>query len=178
MRTAVAFEQLSSSVHLGPARVLETRDNRVLLATEEAKAWALVALAYPYQMAVNDIVLAIGQDNAWYVIGVLRGTGRTTMTVPADLEISAPRGCIELKAAQGIHLYSPGVKIVAGLLELVSHRVFERFGNATRWVKDAFQLRAGRVRTVVEADYRVKAGRILQHAQDAVKIDGRKIDLG
>jgi hypothetical protein len=56
--------------------------------------------------------------------------------------------------------------------------VFERFTEATRWVEEAFQLRAGRLRTRVDGDYDLAADRIRATAEHDVKIDGSKIHLG
>lgn len=137
-----------------------------------------MALAAPYRPEIDDVVLAISQDGACYVIGVIKGKGRTTMTVLGDLDICAPRGRIELSAANGVRLKSAEVTIVADRLEVLARSVFERFGEVTRWVKGAFQLRAGRVRTRVEEEYDVGADRILQRARHDVKIDGQKIHLG
>jgi Protein of unknown function (DUF3540) len=123
-------------------------------------------------------VLAVGQSGAWYVIGVLQGSGKTVFTVPGNFEIMAPRGTISLTAAKAVHLKSADVKITAKKLELVAQSIFERFTDATRWVKQAFQIRAGRVNAVVRSDYRVKAERIIERAEGDVKIDGRKIHLG
>ncbi len=178
MRTALAFKTLPSSPYLGPGRVVQASENMALLELPNERTWALVALALPYRLAEGDIVLAIGQDDSWYVIGVLEGSGRTSVTVPGDLEICAPYGRIDIKSAKGISLQSPGVRIAATALEILSRTVLERFGRATRWVKEGFHLRAGRARTVVESDYRVSAGKIVERAQGPVKIDGLKIDLG
>jgi hypothetical protein len=170
--------QQEQTTYLGPAQVLKATGNRAQLEMPDELAWATVALASPYQLAVGDTVLAIGQGGAWYVIGVLRGTGKTTFMVPGDLDIRAPRGSIELTSAKGVRIKSPVVELLADKLEVLAKSVFERFEDATRWVKDAFQLRVGRLRTRVESTYDLKANRILERAEEDVKIDGRKIDLG
>ena len=69
---------------------------QVLLRLAEDDVWAQMALAYPYQAAVGDTLLAIGQGESWYVIGVIRGTGTSTLTVPGDSRIqrrAAPSSC-------------------------------------------------------------------------------------
>jgi hypothetical protein len=170
--------ELEHATHLGPARVLQTAGNRIQIELPDEIAWAVSALAFPYQPAVGDDVLTIGQAGSWYVIGVLRGTGKTTFTVPADLELRAPRGSIELVSAKEIRLKSPEVGITANKLSLLAQSVFESFVRATRWVKETFQLRAGRLRARVESTYDLKAERILERAEGDVKIDGRKIHLG
>jgi hypothetical protein len=164
--------------YMGPARVLKTAGNRVQLELPDEYVWAVVALAFPYQPAIDDSVLVIGQAENWYVIGVLTGTGKTTLTVPGDLAIRAPRGGIEISSARGVRIKSPKLELLAGKLEIAAKSIRERFQTATRWVKEEFQLRAGRWRTRVESTYDLRAERILERAEDDVKIDGRKIDLG
>jgi len=73
---------------------------------------------------------------------------------------------------------SPDVKITAGKLEFIAKRIFEHFTDATRWVKDTWQIRAGRLRSDVEDDYQLKANRIIERAKADVRIDGDKIHLG
>jgi len=169
---------LDHSTYLGPARVCRVAGNRVQLEFPDELPWAMLALAYPYQPVAGDIVLAAGEGQNWYVIGVLRGTGKTTLMVPADFEVLAPRGRIRLIAGKGVQVKSPEVTITGDKLELVARRVMEQFAEATRWVKEAWQIRAGRIRTQVEGDYRLKAKRINEHAKEDVKIDGNKIHLG
>ena len=164
--------------YLGPAKVLAAAGNRARLEVLDEPIWAVLALASPYRPAAGDLVLAIAQAGAWYVIGVIEGQGKTMLSVPGDLEISAPRGRIEISAARGVRLKSAEVSLVADRLEVAARSVFERFGEATRWVKAAFQLRAGRMRTCVEQDYDLMADRIVQRAEHDVRIDGSKIHLG
>src|SRR5882762_2765451 len=132
---------LDHGTYLGPARVRQLAGNRVQLEFPDELPWALLALAFPYEPAPGDIVLAAGQGHTWYVIGVLQGAGKTTFSVPGDFEILAPRGRIHLLAGKGFQLKSPEVRITAGKLELVARRVFERFENAARWVRQTLQVR-------------------------------------
>jgi hypothetical protein len=169
---------LEQTTYLGPARVLRAAGGRVQLELPDEVAWAAVAVAFPYQVVEGDAVLAIGRSGAWYVIGVLNGCGPTTLVVPGNLSIQAPHGRIELTAMGGIDLTSPTVTVTAGRLELMAKSAIERFGRAARWVRGAFQLRAGRWRTHVDGRYGLKAQRIVARAVGAVKIDGDQIHLG
>jgi hypothetical protein len=129
-------------------------------------------------VAIGDTVLAIGEQGSWYAIGVLQGTGATTLAVPGDLNIRAPRGSIELSAVRGIRIKSPRVDITAKKLQVAARAILERFTEATRCVKQTFRLRIGRFRTRVGSIYDLKADRILERAEADIKIDGRKIHLG
>jgi hypothetical protein len=169
---------LEATTFLGPASVLKAEGKRFQIDVGAHYCWAQSALAMPYVPAVGDVVLAIGQDDQWYVVGVLSGRGTTTLSVPGDLRIRAPRGTIELSAARGIRMKSPSVKIMADKLELLAKALFESVSEATRWVKETLQLRVGRLRTRVEREYDLKADSIKEKAERDVRIDGQKIHLG
>lgn len=63
-------------------------------------------------------------------------------------------------------------------LETVVTRLFERARNVYRYTEQLHQTKAGRVRTIVAGDYRVRGKRIDLGAQADVKIDGERINLG
>jgi hypothetical protein len=164
--------------YLGPATVLHCAPGRLKIELPAEQAWATSALPVPYQPVAGDIVLAIGHSGEWYVIGLLKGSGPTVLTVPGDFEVRAPRGRICLSASTGVELRSDEVRVTTRRLEMLAHTVFERFSDATRWVKGTFQLRSGRLRTRVEGTYDLGADRIVERASKDVKIDGTKIHLG
>jgi hypothetical protein len=169
---------LEQATYLGSARVLRTANGRVQLELLDQIVWATAALAFPYQAVEDDQVLAIGTSGEWYVIGVLQGRGPTTLTAPGNLSLHAPHGRIKLEATGGIFLTSAEVTVTASRLQLLAQTVVERFGRAARSVRDAFQLRAGRLRTRIDGMYDLKARRISERAEADVKIDGESIHLG
>jgi hypothetical protein len=172
------FSVLEQTTFLGPAEVLRVEDSRVLLSLPQAQAWATVALAFPYQPQPGDTLLVIGQDEDYYVIGVIKGSGPTRMTVPGDLRLEAPHGAIDLVAGRGVNLLGPSVRLLADQVEVTARTLVEKLVNATRWVADLCHLRAGTVHTVAESTYKVKAARIAERADGDVRIDGEHIHLG
>ena len=74
------FPALEQSSFLGPATVIRVEDGRVLLSLPQTQAWATMALAFPYVPQPGDTLLAIAQDEDYYIIGVLQGNGPTTLT--------------------------------------------------------------------------------------------------
>ena len=169
---------LEKTTYLGPATVVRAAPGRVQLQLPDGCRWAQCALAFTYQPVAGDRVLAIGHSGVWYVIGVLAGTGASSICVPGDLEIRAPRGRISLTAAAGIELRADEVRVSANRLEVLAQTVFEHCAEVTRWVKGTLQLRVGRLRTRVDGTYDVGADRIVERARRDVKIDGEKIHLG
>lgn len=170
--------QLETATYLGPARVIEVCGPCVRLRIPEEEVPATLALAYPYLAAPGDLVLAVGYEGNWYVIGVLTGTGKTSFVAPGDLELRAPNGKIDLFSTKEVNVAAPRVTVRAGTFETLARRAVERFGEAFRWVTGLFRLRSGRVRQEVEGKYALDAGRIDQRAEQDVKIDGSKIHLG
>jgi hypothetical protein len=70
------------------------------------------------------------------------------------------------------------VRLVTGKLERLAERVIERAVDVYREVEGLCQLKAGRVRTLVEDEHYAKAKRTYLLAEEDVKIDGNKIRLG
>jgi hypothetical protein len=172
------LQQIETNQYLGPAAVLRTAGPRVQIELPDSQPWAQLAFAFPYAPDIGDTVLAIGQGDRWYVIGVLKGSGVTHLAVPGDLMLSAPHGRIELSGGRGVRLRGPVVQILAKKMQVAAHSLVERLGRAARTVADTFRLTAGRMRTRVEESYRVDAESISAVAEGDVKIDGRKIHLG
>lgn len=171
-------EQLLAAQFLGAAQVIRVEGTRLLLSMQDRQAWAASAIGYPYTFQVNDVVLAIGHQDDWYVIGVLQGSGKTSLQVPGDLQLIAPHGSIEMVAARGISMRSPSVRIVAQQLHLAAKRLRERFAQASLCVTEGWQIVAKRLSTRCQQSCRLQAGKIVQQAKGDVKIDGRKIHLG
>jgi len=167
-----------SDVYLRPAKVVEVARRRLKVNLKGNKKWANMAMPYRYDAEVGDTVLAIGQEDDLYVIGVIQGHGKTTMQAAGDLELRAPKGRIDLVAAKGVNVRSPSFHVITKKLEFVAENVVERFYNLTSWIKDTFELRAGSVHSTVKSTFRLKAGRIRQKAREEVNIDGKKIHLG
>lgn len=166
-----------TGLYLGPARVLECEAARVKLSLPDRHAWAVLALATFYEPRPDDLVLATGQGEEYWVIGVIRGSGKTVLNAPGDLELRAA-GSIGLVGGREVRVESPKIALRGGKIEVVARALLERLGRAARWVRETFQLRAGRVRAVVAGDHRVQADRIVGIATKDVRLDGERINLG
>lgn len=169
---------LASASYLGAGHVLSVETGRVLVQLPAAKAWATLALGNGYQPVERDVLLVIGKDEAFWVIGVVAGRGRTTLRAHGDLELQAPHGRIDLLARDGVTLRGGLVQIVAKTLEHVAETARQRFDELCSQVKGVMRWRSKRSETEVEETHRTHAGRIVQHADQDVSIDGDKIHLG
>jgi hypothetical protein len=159
-----------------PATVLAIAGDRLRLKTDEGDVWGHMALAYPYQPVRGDVLLVAGEEPC-YVIGVLRGSGRTVLSVQGDLELRAT-GQVAIASSRSIRLEAPDISIRGDRFEVAVRAAFERFMDCYRDVKNCLHLTAGRTRTVVEESYDLQAGQITQIAEKTVVIDGREIHLG
>lgn len=176
MTTATIPTPIAS--HLGPATVLARDGQRVRLLVEGRTHWATLALAVAYAPRPDDIVLAIGQDDVWYVIGVITGSGTTTIEVAGDLDLRAPAGSISLSAAHGVRLAGDEVALAGRRVHFSGESLVERFGGTYRWVRELVQERIGRLRRVVAGDSHLEAERVVVRARTDVHIDGERINLG
>ena len=175
---------LSTSLGSAVVKGVEGGHVRVVLPTGE-EARARLALAVPYRPVEGDEVLVVGQEpDAWFVIGVLRGSARTTWSIPGSLTIEA-QGGVRIASGRGIVLEAESVEAVAkrvtlraGRLELLAQRVVERARDAFRWFTGLHQVRARRARAVADETYTVRAGKASLRATGNMKIDGKQIDLG
>jgi len=171
-------EDPKQEIYLGPAVVVKTDRRMLLLALPDNNQWAHNAVSFPYQAEIGDKVLTIGHGESFYVIGVLEGTGKSVFSAPGDLEIRTPRGKIDLVSSEGLNIRTTEMKVVSKSIEFVASSILEKYENAKRWVRQAFHLRAGSARTVVETTYKTRAERIVEKAKGEFKIDGDKIHLG
>lgn len=167
-----------TTTSLGPAVVLGAEGRRLQLVFEEETVWADNALAFPYQPAEGDVVLATGREGAFYVIGLLQPKGEVTLHFPGDVRFSAAQGRIVFDSGRGLELNAPQIRVHSGKFELFAETLVERLGNVYRKVKGLLQTCAGRRRTVVEGTSYEQAERAVLLADKDVKIDGEKIHLG
>lgn len=163
--------------YLGPATVTEIRGRRARLETPDALPWAELALAHCYQPVVGDTVLAIGRESTWYVIGILQGTGTSTLTAPGDLEFRAPRGRIRFQAAEGVRLSAPLIELVGATVEVTAKSLVQTASDVVTWARRALRIRAERLNTDVEKTAHLKAGEIIEQAEGDARIQAKTIHL-
>lgn len=169
---------VETTVQMAPAQVVACEGTSYLLDAPWGRVYAQAAIGPFYRPVLGDVIVALGQGEQCYIVGVLHGTGDVVIESPRNMTVMAPNGSIDLFAAKGLRAYSPEITLRATRLELVARSVFERFGSAYRWVKDCFQVRTGRLRVVSKGSYQLRAQRIVELAEKDVKIDGQRVGLG
>lgn len=171
-------QAIGLNIRLAPAPVSDSQPGKARILTEEGEVWAGLALTIPYQPVRGDLVLAVGQGAEWWVIGVIKAQGDMAFRFPADVTFNTPKGEIRFKAAKGMDLHSPNLRLRSSKLEIIARSVIEKADTAWRWIKGLMHTRAGESRTDIDATNENTAGRYTLRAKEDVKIDGDKIYLG
>jgi len=149
---------MDTATYLGPATALEVSGLRARVSVGDDETWARMATSF--RPAAGDEVLVVRLDGGeTYVIGILSGDAR-------------------IESDRAITLRAPAVRIEAGAFEVGARRIIEKAHDVYRWVQDLFQVKARRMRSVVEADFHLRAGTANVKATGDVNIDGESINLG
>ncbi len=181
---------VGTSSYLGPARVVAGagRPGYVHVALpEDGSMWARLAMAVPYNPMPGDEVLVICDEppNA-YVVGVLKGSGTTTLRVPHDLRLEAPFGDVHIDAGHSIKMHSevaidmtsPRATFRFSRLNVLVTTLVQRLTNAYTWAVGLVQTKGRRVRCVAKEGWLVRAGRAHVKTSDNIHINGKTIHLG
>jgi hypothetical protein len=138
---------------------------------------ARVALAFAYEPAAGDTVLAIGDENGCYVIGVLAGSGKGVLAFPGDLTVRAA-GRLHLSGEEGVDIEGPHVEVRAGTLTMMARAVTERFESLKQHVVDLLSVQAGKSHTTIDGPSYTRAESATLLTKDKVTINGKAIHLG
>jgi hypothetical protein len=165
--------------YLGPAEVTEVRPHEIEARLPGgALVRARLALAFPYDAAVGDELLLIGNGDAHYVIGVLHGRGRTALSFQGDVDLRAEGGVLRLSSDQAVTIEAPEVSTLTDKLQQIAGAVTQRFTSLRQSVTELLSVRAGAAHTLVdEASFtQSKTATILTEGK--VTINGKEIYLG
>jgi hypothetical protein len=139
---------------------------------------AELALAFPYRPAVADVVLVIGREGAHYVIGVLRGSGTTTLAFEGDVSLRAVRGKLHLAGDEGVRVEGRELEVLVSAFKVVADSMVHKAASLYQRVSGLLSVRAGESQTIVDgtATTRSKDGVIL--TEEKMTINGKQIYLG
>ena len=165
--------------HLGPAEVLGVGAANVDVRLEGGDVvTADLALATPYEPAVGDRVLVIGEGERSWVIGVLSGSGRTVLDFEGDVLLRSRRGTVRLSAAQRVEIEAPEVGYQVGTLRVLADSVAFHVSSLTQRVRDLVSVHAGQRREIIDGATSTQAKSSSLVTEEAVKINGKTIHLG
>jgi len=165
--------------YLGPAEVLDVEAGAVRVAIPGGPiVRAELALALPYLPSAGDLMLVIGRAGAYYVIGVLHGSGRTELAIPGDIHLRAVGGKLRLEGDQGIELAGPEVEVRAGTLRVVADAVLQHFSSLCQRVTKVLSVHAGESHTVIAGASLTQAKTAAMLTEGTMTLNGKEIHLG
>ncbi|MEZ4294700.1 MAG: DUF3540 domain-containing protein [Polyangiaceae bacterium] len=169
----------TASEYLGSGRVVEVRlqDIEVELDTGE-HVLARMALAYPYRPVVSDELLVIGRGSSHFVIGVLHGTGESTLAFRGGLTLRAEGGPLTLSSDKEVAIRSPEVEMETGKLRMFAGSVAQKFTSLYQRVRDSLQVHSGKSHTIVDSESHLTAKTASIVTAETMTINGSEIHLG
>jgi hypothetical protein len=150
----------------------------------------------------DTVLVSAGGPNAMsYVLAVLARAQRSgaALVLPGDVSLHTDDGAlrveaasVDVKAERSLTMHAPDIAMTGvrgamtfGTLSTVAQqvtstvgRLIQRARDSVRWIENADETRAGRVRMQVEERMHVSARHATILAEGQVKIDAGKIDLG
>jgi hypothetical protein len=179
VRTIAPRAREQTSDYLGAAEVVAVEPTRVVVDVPGAGlARAELAFALPYTPAVGDLLLVIGKGDDLFAIGVLRGAGRTSLSLHGDVDLHAVGGRLRLTGDRGLELRAPEVDVLAGKLRMVADAVLQRFSSVCQRVVDLLSVHAGEAHTLVDGASLAQSRRAAILTEETMTINGSEIHLG
>jgi hypothetical protein len=122
------------------------------------------------------------EDTAGASRSILALEGDTARIVAPTLDVAARRASLQAEDARvtSRHLLAEAasLRVVAGHVQTLAKTVVAKAQNLYRTVEELCELRAGRVRALVDGTYHLKARDAVLRADRDVDVDGEKIRLG
>jgi len=137
-----------------------------------------LALAFPFVPAPNDDLLIIGEDERYYVIGVISSSGDTQLRFRGNVELRAVDGELELHGERGVELTGPRIDIKTKKLTVLADKATEVFGTVFTRVKELMSVHTGETDAVVHGQWSTRSKRAAITSEEAVSINGKQVHLG
>jgi len=163
--------------YLGPAEVVASGPTIELALADGSTVEATAALAFSYEPAKGDVVVAIGNERGFYVIGVVASQGPAALSVRGDLSVCAS-GKLELRGEEGVAIEGRSMDVRVGKLRLLANAVTERFQTVRQHVAELLSVQAGQSHTVVDGAAYTRAESSTLLTEKNVTVNGKAIYLG
>lgn len=168
-----------SSDYLGPGHVIVAKPHELEVEIRgEERVTATMALAFPYAPVEGDVLLVIGKDREYYVIGVIHGRGRAGLSFQGSVDIRAEGGTLTLESDQGVAIRGPDLSIEAGKMQVFAGTVVEKLGSLYQRVRGALNVRAKETHTIVDERSLLTAKNASVVTEETMSINGREIHIG
>jgi hypothetical protein len=165
--------------YLGPGTVVAVAPHAVEVEIRGGeRVRAELALSVPYEPAVADVLLVIGKREDHYVIGVLRGSGRTQLSFQGAVDVRANGGPLTLSSDQAVVIHGPETEIQTGKLHVFAETMVEKLGSLYQRVRDALNVHTGTAHTIVDDASFMTAKNASIVTEETMSINGDEIHLG
>jgi hypothetical protein len=163
---------------LGPARVVDMVGTTPLVEVEGAEVRAEMALAFPYQPQKGDELLVIGQQDRFYVIGLLKATGEVALRFLGDVRLHAVAGKLELAGDEGVKVSGRSIELVGRKLQTFADSVVHQANSVYQRVRETLDVHAGDKRELIDGNLSVRADRASTITRGVTTINGKEVHLG
>lgn len=176
---APSIEELVAGRYLGPATVTRSQDATLEVALPSGGlVRPRLALAYAFVPAVGDTLLLIGQEERYFVIGVIASSGRSELRFRGDVELRAEGGTLDLSGERGVTVEGPSILLKTKKLSVLAEHVTEVFGSVFTRVKGLLSVRAGDADSVVDGEWSCRAESTTITSQEVASVNGKEVHLG
>ncbi|HEY1696967.1 MAG TPA: DUF3540 domain-containing protein [Polyangiaceae bacterium] len=173
------LNDLQREVHLGPGEVVAVMPHEVEVELGAGRrVRAQMALSIAYEPNVGDVLLLLGKGDDHYVVGVLRGSGKTSLSFQGAVDVRATGGPLTLSSDAGVVIHAPETEIHAGKLHVFAGSVVEKLGSLYQRVRDGLQVHAGKMHTVVDDASFLTAKNASIVTEETMSVNGNEIHLG
>jgi hypothetical protein len=139
---------------------------------------AAFAMAFPYEASAGDELLVIRDERETFVLGVLSGTGKTSLRIPGNVSLHAAGGELELAGDEGVRIRGPVVEVHADKLHTVARSVVETFTSFFQRVSEVLHVHARQQVSISDEGAYTQAKTASIQTEDTVTINGKEIHLG
>jgi hypothetical protein len=165
-------------MYLGPATVVQPGALEVDVELPRGnRERARLALAYAYEACVGDEVLVIGNDDGFWIIGIIHGKGPAVLRFPADAELSAG-GTLRITADRGVDIRAQDFSVTTQKIRMIASEVAHSFKTLRQRVQEVLSVQAGQTHTVVEGSMHSQAKSATILTEEKVSINGKEVHLG
>ena len=176
--------QVAPGLHdyLGPAEVTAVEPTAVIVELPgdggARELRAELAFALPYAPVVGDLLLVIARGDGCYAFGVLRGSGKTSLSLQGDVDIAAVDGRLRLSGDRGVELRGPELDMYAGKLRMVADAVIQNISSVCQRVKSLLHVHAGETHTLVDGGTFAQSKSAAILTEEIVTINGKEVHVG
>ncbi|MGD0526018.1 MAG: DUF3540 domain-containing protein [Polyangiaceae bacterium] len=173
------FPLRQPGAYLGPGRVVVVMPHEVEVEVRSGeRTRAQMALSVAYEPCVGDVLLVIGTGDEHYVIGVLHGSGKTSLAFEGAVDLRATGGPLTLSSDTSVVIHGPEAEIHAGKLQVLAGAVVEKLGSLYQRVRETLDVHAGNTHTVVDDASFMTAKNASIVTEETMSINGNEIHLG